>query len=172
LEQLMHGRVSLGRIAGVEVSAQWSLAVMVVAIVLFLAAGAFPSLQPQLTPFIAVLAACGAAVLFVASVLAHELAQAIVARRGGARFRSLTLFGFGGIPYTGLDPAPPAVELRMAVAGPMLSLLLGMLCFAMASANASPGSAILVSVGWMNVALCAVNLLPGYPLAAGRAFCP
>lgn len=165
----MHGKTALGRIAGVEVNADWTLAVTVAAIVLFLTTGASPSFQSQLKPAVELLAACGAAVLFLVSVLAHELAQAIVARRSGAAILSLTLFGFGGIPYTGLAPAPAATELRMAVAGPIVSLLLGMLCLALASADASAGSAILMSVGWMNIALCAVSLLPGYPLAAGRA---
>lgn len=165
----MHSAIKLGRFVGVQVGADWSLVFMVVLITLHLATGVFPAWQPQWTPALSWLAAFGAAVLFFASVLVHELTQAVVARRAGVEVRSVTLFAFGGIPYTGLQPAPPATELRMAMAGPIVSLLLAMLCFGLASAEPSPGSIILASVAWMNVALCAVNLLPAYPLDGGRA---
>lgn len=165
----MHGAIQLSRIAGVQVSADWSLALMFVLIALHLATDVFQARHPAWTPAIAWLAAFGAAVLFFASVLVRELTQAIIARRGGADVYGVTLFGFGGIPYTGLEPTAPAMELRMAIAGPIVSLLVGMSCFVVASAESTAGSTILVSVGWMNIGLCAINLLPGYPLDGGRA---
>jgi Zn-dependent protease/predicted transcriptional regulator len=183
----MNGEVKVGRIAGIEVTADWSLAVVFVLITCCLGAAVFESGHPQWPAPLSWLSAFGVAVLFVASVLFHELAHAVVARRSGVHIRSTTLFVFGGVTDVGLDPASPAAELRMAFAGVTASLTLGLVCFVLAAAGVgalgyggeqhatraladlSPGSVVLLWLGWMNVGLCAINLLPGYPLDGGRA---
>jgi Zn-dependent protease len=165
----MNGPTRLGQIGGFEVTADWSVAVSCVLVTGYLAIAVFPSWQPQWPPLYSLLTAFGTSVLLVASVLVRELAQALIGRSGGADIHTLELFPFGGIPHTSLRPVSPGTELRMAAAGPVVSYLLGMFSFSLASTEATPGSTILVSVGWINVALCAINLLPGYPLDGGRA---
>ena len=183
----MDGVIRLGRFAHAEFTADWSFAVTFVLLAIHLATSVFPAWHADWTPIVCWLTACGAAVLFAASVLIHELIHVIAGRAGGTRIRGATLFPLGGITHTGLESMLPATELRMATAGPAVSLLLAMGCFALASAGPqpmdfrdlsriaelsttlSPGSTILLSLGWMNVAVCAINLLPGYPLGGGRA---
>lgn len=165
----MHRAIKLGRFAGLHVSADWSLAFACVLVWFYLALGLFQTWRPQWTPATAWLAAFSVVVLYFASVLLHELTQAIVARRSGVEIRSVRLLIFGGVPHPGLKPAPPATEWRMAGAGLVLTLLVATLCFALASAESNAGSTILICVGWMNIGLCAINLLPGYPLDGGRA---
>jgi len=165
----MHGGIELGRIAGVDVTADWSVPITFVLIAIYLATGALPAWHPQWTPAMSWTVALGAAVLFVGSVLLRELVHALAARRAGAPVGAVTLFPFGGIPFMGLEFGAPAAERRIAMAGSVTSVLVAMLCFALAADGASAGATVLQIVGWMNVALCAFNLLPAYPLDGGRA---
>jgi len=183
----MDGVIGLGRFARAEFTADWSFAVTLVLLAIYLATGVFPAWHADWTATACWLTACSAAVLFAASVLVHELMHVIAGREDGARIRGATLFPLGGITHTGLEPTSPATELRMAIAGPAVSLLLAMACFALASAGPqpmdfwdlsriaessaalNPGATVLLCLGWMNIAVCAINLLPGYPLDGGRA---
>src|ERR1700704_3736362 len=121
----MKSSLPLGRIAGVRVQVDVSVIVVVVILVITLAFGRFPLVLPGRSTVGYLAAAVVAAVLFMASVLAHEVAHAIVARRNGIQVESITLWLFGGVAQLKGDPRSPGADLRIAAVGPLTSLALG-----------------------------------------------
>lgn len=181
----MYRGLRLGRIGDIEIVADWSLLIVFFLITFSLAVGMFPAWHPDWTPRVSWLTALAAAVLFFMSITAHELSHAFVGRRGGVRIRRITLFAFGGIAHMENEPPSWKVELRMAVVGPVTSLLLGVTFLGMAAAmigdiaidesqaNAflarlTPAESVLLWLGWINVGLAMFNLVPGFPLDGGR----
>lgn len=181
----MYRGLRLGRIGDIEIVADWSLMIIFSLITFSLALGMFPAWHPDWTPQVSWLTALAAAILFFTSVTLHELSHAFVGRRGGVHIRRITLFAFGGMAHLESEPPSWKVELRMAIVGPVTSLLLGLLCLAVAAAmignvtldesqaeaflaRLSPVESMLVWLGWINVVLAVFNLIPGFPLDGGR----
>ena len=111
-----------------------------------------------------------AALLLFASVLAHELGHSFVAIRQGIPVNSITLFLFGGLASLGEESKTPAGAFWVAIAGPLVSLLIwGSLTAASTfSGIAGAGAAVLNLVASINLALALFNLLPGLPLDGGN----
>jgi len=114
--------------------------------------------------------------LFV-GVFIHELAHSLVARRRGITIHSITLLILGGISSMEEEMPDPAVELPMALAGPLTSLGLGLWGCSMVYAidmlggtNPLTGLAIFVVgyLGILNVLLFGFNLIPAFPMDGGR----
>jgi Zn-dependent protease/CBS domain-containing protein len=177
--------VRLGRIAGVEVTLDWSLLIIFVLITMTLGGGLLPAWHPQWGAGAVFLTAASAAVLFLVSVLLHELSHALVGRHLGMRIRQITLFVFGGMAHLEDEPRTWRVELAMAAAGPVTSLVLGVLLIylagwmtgpldvdpenpVMALSGLSPLATILLWLGPINILLGLFNLVPGFPLDGGR----
>lgn len=117
------------------------------------------------------------ALLFYTFILLHELSHAIVARAHGIDARRITLFIFGGVAQIGGEAQRPAHEFRIAVAGPLASLLIAGLLAAVSRLMhpEAAGLAGLAEYGglWgnlalLNLALALFNLLPAFPLDGGR----
>jgi len=168
------GGVPIARILGIEVrvSLVWAL---LVALVAFLAAQQAMVAAPGLADPVHWLIGLAAALSFLATVVAHELAHAVVARRQGIP-RSQVLLGFiGGLAPLGIEARRPRDELLIAVAGPLVSLAIGagVVALAVAAALAGDGlaalSGALLLVGGLNLVMGALSLLPGMPLDGGRA---
>src|SRR5690349_16864727 len=87
----------LARISGINIDVDWSLLIIFALITFDLGASVFPSWHPDWNVALIWATAIGAALLFFASVLAHELSHAIVARRQGIEVDRITLFLFGGV---------------------------------------------------------------------------
>jgi Zn-dependent protease len=117
---------------------------IVLLIVVGLATGQLPSQYPGRSTVEYVAAALVAAVLFLASLLAHELAHAIVARRNGVEVQSIVLWLLGGVAQLEGEPRTPGADFRIAVVGPLTSLALGGVFGAVGAIAAALGAGGLV----------------------------
>lgn len=168
----MREDIPLGRVAGCPVKVNWTVLVILWLFTWSLAT-TLPHTAPGYPAAIYWLAGvCGAAVL-LASLLAHELSHAVVARRAGVEVSSVTLWLLGGVARLGSDAKTPGAEFRIAIAGPAMSVgLAAVFGAAAAVAHAAGLPAIVAAVAaWLaaiNLLLGVFNLLPGAPLDGGR----
>jgi Zn-dependent protease/CBS domain-containing protein len=162
--------IRLGRISGIEIGLNWSWLVVFALVVWMLGVHVFPAQVTGLAEATYFTMAVIAAVLFFTSVLAHELGHAIQARREGMEIDGITLWLFGGVAkFKGMFPTAGA-EFRIAIAGPLVSLLIGLVFLAAAGLLDLP-SAVLGVVAWLgaiNIILLVFNMLPALPLDGGR----
>lgn len=161
----------LGRLAGIEirVDTSWVVIALLVTYSLYLQlTDSFEGLRTG----IAVLLAGLFALLFFGSVLTHELAHAITARRRGIPVRGITLFLFGGATHAKVESKGPGEEFVIAGVGPLTSLLLGaaflLLGFLSRGLLARPLAGGFRYLGVVNLMLAVFNMLPGFPLDGGR----
>jgi Zn-dependent protease/CBS domain-containing protein len=167
---LFHASFSLGRVAGVPIGVNWSWALVVVLITWSLGTAVFPEQNPGLSDVAYGLMASIAAVLFFACLLLHELGHATVARREGMEIDGITLWVFGGVArFKGMFPSAEA-EFRIAIAGPLVSLALGIGLIAVSLAVPLPEAVdgVVSWLGRINLILLAFNMLPALPLDGGR----
>jgi Zn-dependent protease len=117
------------------------------------------------------------ALALFASVVAHEFAHALVARRFGVRTDAITLFLFGGVATLEREPATPRADALIAFAGPAMSALLAVLAFGatFAADRFIPNTGLRDALGLLgtylmlaNGVLALFNLLPAYPMDGGR----
>lgn len=179
------GGFRLGSLFGIEIAIDWSLTVIFVLIAFSLAVGVFPAWHPDWSPALHWATAIAAAVVFFASLLAHEFSHALVGRRIGVEVRRITLFMFGGMAHMENEPPSWRGEFLMAIVGPVTSLVLGLGCLWLASvihgpipfdpekpaaalATLGPLVTVLLWLGPVNVLLALFNLVPGFPLDGGR----
>jgi Zn-dependent protease len=169
----MSGSFRIARIAGIEIRVHFSWIVIFLLVTFSLASSVLPqdwSNAKQVT--VAVIAA----LLFFASVLAHELAHSLVARRFGMSVSSITLFLLGGVANLKQEPPRAAIELLMAIAGPLTSFVLGGIAYLVQLAgervlDAATMATIAPVTGYLtlvNIAVGLFNLVPGFPMDGGR----
>jgi len=180
----MKNGLRMGRLFGINIYLDWSW-LLIFLLVAWSLATQFALMHPAWGPELAWSVAIAAALLFFASVLAHELAHSIVAQAQGIPVRNITLFLFGGVANIQQEPRSPRGEFLLAIVGPLTSLAIGGFCllavslFAPLSADAAlnPGLAfasldplttLLLWLGSANIVLGIFNLLPGFPLDGGR----
>jgi Zn-dependent protease/CBS domain-containing protein len=169
----MKQNIPLGRIAGIAIGASWTALVTLAIFADLLATSALPSVVPRQPPAVYWGVGAAGAVALLVSLLAHELAHALVARRHGIKVRSVTLWMLGGLTELDGDPGSPAADLRVALAGPAASLVAGAVFLGAAAATADAGGppiavAAMFWLALMNGVLAVFNLLPGAPLDGGR----
>lgn len=113
-----------------------------------------------------------AAILFFLSVVAHELAHSLMARRKGIEVKAITLFIFGGVAQITSDPKTPGDEFKIAAVGPLMSVVLGGFLFGIGVIaevkNIVAAAAVFQLIGLLNGYLAGFNLMPGLPLDGGR----
>jgi Zn-dependent protease/CBS domain-containing protein len=173
LKRNMNENLSLGRIAGIHVGLNWSLLVVAALIAWSLATGILPSAAPGETSGAYWLAGVVSAFVFLASLLAHELAHSVVATRRGVKVEGITLWLFGGVSRFSSDTSSPGAQALITFVGPLTSLVLGAVFFLIsiaAGGGAHPGlvPATLSWLGYINITLGVFNLVPAFPLDGGR----
>jgi Zn-dependent protease/CBS domain-containing protein len=174
----LRAALPLGTVGGIPVRVNWSAAVIFALIAFGLAAWDFPAVNPHQAPLTYVLAGVLTTAVYLASLLAHELAHSLVARRYGVTVKSITLWLLGGVSELGGEAPGPAAEARIAGAGPLTSLLLGGIFIGLAAlagtghpARASISGVIFTALAYLgvsNVVLAVFNVIPAAPLDGGR----
>jgi Zn-dependent protease len=165
--------ISLGRIAGIKVGINASVFLIVAILVFGLATGQLPAAYPGRSIVAYVIAAIVAALLFLASLLAHELAHSLVARRNGIEVESIVLWLLGGVAQLRGEAKTPGADFRIAIVGPLTSLVLAIVFGLAAAGVASLSGAglplgVLVYLAATNALLAVFNLIPAAPLDGGR----
>jgi Zn-dependent protease len=160
------GTWRIGRIAGVDVLIKPSLLVMGVVLVVLFA----PRYDDREGTSPYVLAAVFVVALY-ASVLIHELAHVVVARAYRMRVPSVTLHLLGGETLIEGESRTPAQELATSISGPLASLGIALVAFAVSGSMAvGTTSDIIWSIAFVNLVVAIFNMLPGLPLDGGRVF--
>lgn len=170
--------ISLGRILGLEIRLDYSWFLIFFFLSWTLGSGIFPSAYHLPQPLSTVLGVVASLLLF-ASVLVHEMGHALVAKSQGTEVDGITLFLFGGVAQIKSEPESPRAEFLIAVVGPVVSFVIGLVClgvwmllggpYASLMGGTRPALAAIANyLGVINVVLALFNLIPGFPLDGGR----
>jgi Zn-dependent protease/CBS domain-containing protein len=172
-------RWQLFRLVGIPISmdASW---LIILALLTLSFATQFPTLLHEYFPGVTYLAlyeywimGLVTAVAFFGCILLHELGHALVARARGMPIRGITLFLFGGVAELGDEPPSAGTEFLMAIAGPIVTVVLGILFWVLAVAGYHAGwphpvVMVLGYLGMINVMVLIFNIIPAFPLDGGR----
>jgi Zn-dependent protease len=177
------GQITLFHFRGIRVSVDWSWFIVLFLVILFMA-DFFEGLlgESGTTPFLlALLSAVG----FFGSILLHEFGHAVVAIRNGIGITGIQLWIFGGMARMDREADSPGTELKVALAGPAVTLALVVLFTAVGALAAgwtgfreaavleegSDVSGLMALVAWLatiNLLILIFNLLPAFPMDGGR----
>jgi Zn-dependent protease/CBS domain-containing protein len=169
------GSVRVARLFGIDINIHFSWLLIFFLVVLNLA-DSFPQQFPQWSNQKGLVVAAITAFLFFGSVLGHELAHSLVARRFQMSVSSITLFLLGGVANLRKEPPSAKAEFFMAIAGPATSVIIGVVALGVAFLidpraalpNAEAVQAVAGYLGTVNLYLAAFNMIPGFPLDGGR----
>ena len=179
------GAVTLFHVRGIRIGIDYSW-FFVLFLIIFWLSGFYRSvLDLDSEDFVPYALAVASALAFFASILLHELGHAFVALRRGIGISDITLWMFGGVARMTRDSDSPGTEFKIAIAGPLVTLAIAVVCIALGMAAAGADefwqamrvedqaqtSGILALVAWLatiNVLVLAFNLIPAFPLDGGR----
>lgn len=170
----MFGRsLEIFRVFGFPIRLHPSWVPVAVLVTWSLASGVFPALAPGLASSLYWWMGGIAALGLFASVIVHELAHSLVARRHGIPIRGITLFFFGGVAEMVGEPPSARSELLVAAAGPAVSLVVGgagwgLVMAALAFGAPAPLISVIGYLALTNATLALFNLVPAFPLDGGR----
>ncbi|MER7540811.1 site-2 protease family protein [Streptomyces sp. NPDC097704] len=168
----MNGSVRIARVLGVPLRIHWTVPLLVALFGYSLGAQTLPARLPGRSNAVYTVAGLAGALLLIVSLLAHETAHAIIARRKGIPVQDITLWALGGMTRMG-KPRTAGAAFLVAAGGPLTSLVIGGAALGAGVAlNALFGwdvpAAVLVWLAWVNFLLGVFNLLPAAPLDGGR----
>lgn len=170
----MFGRkLNFATIAGIKIGIDFTWFFIAILLTWSLADGFFPYVYPNLpVSSYWVMGLVGMLGLFVCVVL-HELGHSLVAKHYKLPVEQITLFVFGGVSEIKKEPPTPKIEFLMAIAGPAVSVALGVLFYVLFHFGKLgqwnlPTVAILGYLGLINIILAVFNLIPAFPLDGGR----
>ena len=161
----------IGRIFGIAIEIHPSWLLILAFVSWTLSDGLFPDQYEGWSTWAYWATGILSALLLFITVLIHELAHALVAKRRGLEVPRITLFIFGGVSHMQRQPSSAGEEFQIAAAGPATSLVISALTgaswFFLREANEKV-EAVLSYLAVVNLALAVFNILPGFPLDGGR----
>jgi Zn-dependent protease/predicted transcriptional regulator len=166
----VRSQIKLGKIFGIEIGLHYSWFLIALLIVTSLYSQ-FHQKDPEWGDGLILAMSVVTGLLFFVSLLVHELSHSLFARSRGLPVKEITLFALGGVSQIEKEPASANTEFWMAFAGPLTSAVIGGVCMlaaTVAGGSTSPLKAMLTWLGYINLALAAFNMVPGYPLDGGR----
>jgi Zn-dependent protease len=173
--------LQLGRVFGIRIGVDVSWFI-VLFLIIWQLTGYYDDVAPGSNAFVL---ATVSALAFFLSILLHELGHAVVAIRNGIPIEGIDLWMFGGVARLGRDTDSPGVEFRVAIAGPIVTLVIAAICFGLGVAISNPDqvldssqfsetgvigatTAVLGYLASINLIVLVFNLIPGFPLDGGR----
>ena len=169
---MIRHNIPLGRILGISIGLDYSWFVVFGLLTWMLAGSYYPAEFKDWPPLLYWFMGAVTAIMLFLSVLLHELAHSVVALRYRVPVRSITLFLFGGVAQIGAEPPSAIEEFLIAVAGPLVSLVLAIFFRIVEPlvGGIAPLLGLAKYLAYINLALVLFNLIPGYPLDGGRVF--
>ncbi len=164
--------IKLGTIFGIKIVIDYSWFIIFFLITWVLSFGYFPVVY-NLDVASSLILGFITSILFFTSALIHELSHSVVAKTDGDQIKQITLFLFGGVAHLTDEPKTAGKEFKMAIAGPLSSLVLAFIFFTLGFAAAFSKLTIQTipifeTLAVLNFVLAIFNLLPGFPLDGGR----
>jgi len=164
--------IKLGTIFGIKIVIDYSWFIIFFLVTWVLSFGFFPVVY-NLDLSTSIVLGFITSILFFVSALIHELSHSVVAKADGAQIKRITLFLFGGIAHLTEEPKTAGQEFKMAIAGPLSSLILAFIFFTLSffatfSKVTFGAVPVLETLAFLNFVLAIFNLLPGFPLDGGR----
>jgi len=172
---MLRGGIPIGKAFGIALRLHYSWFIIFALVTWALTTSYFPEAYPSWSLGTRIAAGLITSLLFFGSVLAHELMHSIISQRQGVPVKDITLFIFGGVSQITEEPKEPAHEFRMAIAGPLTSLIIGGILLGVYYGLGDIDNftvqfitAIAFWLGYINIVLGVFNLIPGFPLDGGR----
>lgn len=166
--------LTLFKLAGFKVRVDASWLILALFVTWTFAEGVLPAQLPRESTTVYWLLGGLVAIGLFASVILHEIAHAVIARREGIPIRGITLFIFGGVAEMEDEPPNGKAEFWMAIAGPIMSFFLAGVFFlpSLLFPDELPPamSVVLGLLAWLNLVLAVFNMVPAFPLDGGRVF--
>jgi Zn-dependent protease len=169
---MMKHNIPLGRIMGIPIGLDYSWFVIFALFTWMLAVNYYPAEFKDWPPLLYWFMGAVTALMLFSSVLLHELGHSMAALRYKIPVHSITLFLFGGVARIGAEPPSARTEFLIAVAGPLVSLVLAIFFYTVQPlvSGMEPLLGLAKYLAYINLALVVFNLIPGYPLDGGRVF--
>jgi Zn-dependent protease len=165
--------IPIARILGFEIRLHISW-LFIVAIVTVTVQARLVDFQPGMDPLVSWAIGLIGSLGFLLTVIAHELAHAVIARRDGATTTALVVHFVGSPAPIDVIASSPRAEAAIAIAGPLTSLVLGVILVALAFASLAIGSSagpfadVFIIIGALDLLLAAVSIVPAFPLDGAR----
>jgi Zn-dependent protease len=166
----MRNSFRIARIGGIDVYIHWSW-LLIVAFLTVSLGSYYQQTFSQWSNGTAYTAGFVSAILLFVTVLLHELAHSFTARANGLPVNTITLFILGGVSSLTQEPPTARIELLVAIAGPLTSLVLAGIFYVIHQVTSGLPTPVLAVVGYLayiNLFLALFNLIPGFPLDGGR----
>jgi Zn-dependent protease/CBS domain-containing protein len=162
--------IPLGRILGISIGLDYSWFVIFALLTWMFTSSYYPEEFKNWSPLLYWIMGATTAIMLFASVLLHELGHSVIALHYNVPVRSITLFLFGGVAQIEAEPPSATAEFFIALAGPLVSLVLAILFHVVQplAAGVEPVLGLSKYLAYINLALVLFNLIPGYPLDGGR----
>lgn len=169
----MRPSIRLGTLFGIPIGLHWSVAVIVGLITLGVSGTFLPSAAAGFGSTAYLVAGLVVSIGLLASIVAHELGHALVARNNGVGTRAINLFALGGVAELESEADNPGAAARIALAGPAVSVGLGVAGFVGAFLASTLGLSSLAVAslsifGLINLGMAVFNMIPALPLDGGR----